>query len=101
MKGIKEDFKQSSFIFFIAKFTTCIMRNNILKEVLTMLNCLLGFLIGSMISVLIFFRLDEAWITKFESDKFVIRSEDLVKVQDIRTTREYAELEKYKASNLE
>ena len=77
------------------------MRNNILKEVLTMLNCLLGFLIGSMIGVLIFLLLDEAWITNFESDNYVIRSEDLVKVQDIRTTREYAELEKYKASNLE
>lgn len=66
-----------------------------------MLNCLLGFLIGAMIGYVIFIKMDEAWITAFESDKFVIRSEDLVKVPDIRTTREYAELEKYKASNLE
>lgn len=77
------------------------MRNIILKEVLTMLNCLLGFLIGAMIGYVIFIKMDEAWITAFETDSFVIRAEDIVKISDIRMSSEYAELEQYKASNLE
>lgn len=77
------------------------MRNIILKEVLTMLNCLLFFITGIMIGYVIFLKMDEAWIMEFETDSFIIRAEDIVKISDISMSSEYAELEQYKASNLE
>lgn len=66
-----------------------------------MLNCLLFFITGIMIGYVIFLKMDEAWIMEFEKDSFVIRAEDIVKISDISMSSEYAELEQYKASNLE
>lgn len=66
-----------------------------------MLNCLLFFITGIMIGYVIFLKMDEAWIMEFETDSFVIRAEDIVKISDISMSSEYAELEQYKASNLE
>ena len=66
-----------------------------------MLNCLLFFITGIMIGYVIFLKMDEAWIMTFETDSFVIRAEDIVKISDISMSSEYAELEQYKASNLE
>ena len=66
-----------------------------------MLNCLLFFITGIMIGYVIFLKMAEAWIMEFETDSFVIRAEDIVKISDISMSSEYAELEQYKASNLE
>lgn len=66
-----------------------------------MLNCLLFFITGIMIGYVIFLKMDEAWIMEFETDSFIIRAEDIVKISDISMSSEYAELEQYKASNLE